>query len=1305
MPENAGDQQPAARLPRDEFSFQLRGLWLAAGNPTLKEVTTDANKLVRARDGHGAKLIRLQRISDWRKGAVLPSTFDSVSPVLIELRKRASARPGAASDLLSMNQWRQLWVQAQQWVSGPDCPYRGLQPYRSSDTRLFFGRDEAVDQLRELVLTTATQGGGVVVLTGASGAGKSSLLAAGLIPALGEPVATATRASGVDLVAGVRAAFDAVVNARVLVIDQFEELFTGDASEEQRAEYVNDIQQRTRAGVTVILGLRADFFSRCLDYPVLAAALAHRAMVLEPMSAADLRAAITKPAETSGLTLEAGLADLAISELHDLGRHTGADGPGALPLLSHVMEATWQDRDKNQLTRQAYRHAGGVVGSVRHTAELAWAALAPDQREAAKTMLLSMIAVGQDARDTRRRLHTADLLARTDDPDAAIAAMEVLARARLITIDTDGVTLTHEIVLDAWPRLRAWIDEDRVGYLILQRLETDATDWAAAQRDPELLYRGGRLSTARTVADQLRPSPTGSEFLTRSHQAATRSRRWATGTRAGLAVLLVGVLLAGIAAIGQTRLKDARERDAALAAVLAEADGLRTSDPSLSAQLDLVARDLSSTDLEVRSRLLATQNMPLAQPIGAHDGEVTALAYQPTGRLLASAGADHTVALWSIADATRPVAVGNPLTMSGPVVALVFSPTTATLVVATDSTLGVWGVSDPEHPHQLAQRTRPGITRLAFASTTGYLLVSNADGSTQVWDTSVQSDPILLGETDVSGEATVALQVAASGAWFAVASATTVRFYSLADPRTPKPLGVPLNSAKAPIRAMVLDPHSGTTLAIGSGQDQVDSLGVDNAVVSLWNLANPAHPTPIGTEFTVARQSELRSLAFGPDGQSLAAGDHHGATVWSVADPSHPVQLGQPLLIQSAPCPMVNRLLDCQDSAAAMVFGPGGNTLVIGGVLGSVRVWSLPPAAIAGNWGWSAPFDISTTGRLVTSLVSGKTSLWDIADRTNPRLLSDALGSGLDPRYVYRPSISPDGTLIAMTVGATPPRTLILDVSDPTRIHTISDIPNMFGGGFTIDQKLMLAVEPGPTPMIHMWDMADRAHPIELAATFPLGTWPSPSPPGTGKAYAAVNDAGPGRQVALSADRAADGSKIYVLRLWDMSDPAHPALRATIPGDPARQFSDVRATTDGRTMVTLAGESLQAWDIHDLANPRTLGDPINTHGLTVQTLAISPDDSLLVTSSADSTVRVWDFTDRAHATPIGHSIAPPGTGLWEVHFSASGGYLIGARNGELAVWDLDENRAKQRICDTTHAILTEAAWRVHVRGLAYKPPC
>jgi Novel STAND NTPase 1 len=238
-------------------------------------------------------------------------------------------------------------------------------------------------------------------------------------------------------------------------------------------------------GAVVVMGLRADVLGRCVEVPELADAVQSRCMVLGPMSKTELREVVTGPAKLARLRIEAGLVDLI---LHDVAAEKNlAHTTGRLPLLSHVLAGTWQQRRNDKLTAAGYTSAGGLRGSVETTGEQAWSQLNEEQRGIARSMLLRLITISESGYDTCRREPKHELLARFADADNAAKVLEILTAARLLTIHDSDVMFTHEIVLRAWVRLAGWINDDRASAPVRQRAEADAAAWIKNGRQKPFL--------------------------------------------------------------------------------------------------------------------------------------------------------------------------------------------------------------------------------------------------------------------------------------------------------------------------------------------------------------------------------------------------------------------------------------------------------------------------------------------------------------------------------------------------------------------------------------------------------------------------------------------------------------------------------------------------------------------------------------------------------------------------------------------------------------------------------------------------
>ncbi|MFC9435662.1 hypothetical protein [Nocardia sp. NPDC057030] len=1289
---------------------QFAALFAAAGNPSLRRVAAAAEARMRGARPAGQKgAASVQRISDWKSGRNVPARFESLLPVLLtlidEVRKSSAPAPAA---WLDVQEWQRLWSESNAWnpeSEFSECPYLGLTSYRREDSELFFGRARPTAELAELVRDTVGPAGhgGIIVLVGASGAGKSSLLHAGLIPALADPAdqwATVTITPGTNPALALLAAIDidgsrsldgadflgAVLGSwapdrrRLLIVDQFEELFTLCRDDKQRTDFLAALEhiaiRGERAPAAVVISVRADFYARCLDIPLLEDALKHRSYLLGPMRLDELAEAITRPAELAGYKLESGLEELIISELCGLGGggvHRGYD-PGALPLVSHVMEAVWQRREGARFTIDGYRAADGVLGSVAATAERAWNELSEFQQAVGKHVLLGLVTVGDDSRDTRRKVARAELVGQT--VEAAETALEVLARTRLITLDAESAYLTHEIVLNAWPRLRIWIDEDRVGYLERQRLHVDATDWVAHERDSSLLYRGARLVTMQEHAAGGAIGPAAQEFLAAGQAARRRAQRRTSAIRAALVILTVAALaLAGVAFVQNDRAKQQRDR-AILSSVLAEADRVRDSDPSLSAQLTLVANRLRPGDAGVRARLFDSQSLALATPLTDNAGTGPAVALRPDGGVLAVSGTDNGIRLLDIADGASPkqlaqIATNLPVGEYSSQY-LGFNPDGTMLACMCNRTLRLWDMRDPANPAPISVTGLAGDYGLPKFSPDGRVLTASNGDERAFWDIRSPVEPkkidVRLPIGRVSEEY---VPGPVSPNWRLMSSTKNnegIQLFDTSDLHNIRALG------RLPGRAndSWFSPD-GRTLVVAFPDKEIK----DKAKLELWDIADPNTPRRIGIPITVEASP---GVVFSPDGKRMVVGLAQGqAQVWALDEREHPLLF-------------TTLTAGDKDVTWAMAFGPDGR-LVTSGMNGAIRMWSLPErdSSRLGYTGMPTQLGLDAGGRVaIFALHPEFIETFRIDDPLSTRQAGRLRAS------TGNAAVSPDGrTLLASapTEGKETFTEALFDVSDPAAIHRLADFPGQeyFGRGvFSPDSRFLVTIlEESPT-MIRIWDLADRNKPVLVG------------PPISAPNVSAGAFSPDGRLLATWGRKAP-------VTLWDMTVPPAPRALSSIPAGRDGAREPVAFAPDSRTLIAGTGDdrSIGVWDITDPRHPAAIGNPLTGHTGTVQSLAFSPDGRTLASSSPGSEVLLWDFSDRLHPTPVKYPLltAAPVDG-WELTFHPSGKYLMtGSALGALRWWDLDPQHAVDRICAATSSVLTEQVWAAHLPDLPFRPPC
>jgi WD40 repeat protein len=1150
-------------------------------------------------------------------------------------------------------------------------PYRGLAAFQPEDAEWFHGRETLTQTLLERLREPTD---GPLIVVGSSGSGKSSLLRAGLAAHVPPEWSCVVAAPGAEP----HHVFAQLVEGenKLLVVDQFEEIFTQCENDHDRRSFIDAVHS---VSCRVVLGMRSDFYTHALRYPRLAESLQRNQLVVGPMTEDELRRAITEPARKARVDLDDGLVELLIYELAPtVGEGQAAHDSGALPLLSHALLATWEHGERQRMTAADYRATGGIAGAVAQTAETVYLQLNDGEQSAVRRTFLRLVHVGEDSADTRRRVDRTELMPAAGDDDT-VTVLDHYVAERLITTDEDSVEISHEALLTAWPRLRSWIDSDRAGIRVHRSLTEAARQWQDSGRDFGGLYRGGRLTAAVEWAeDQAHRAGLNQlerEFLDASFAAEgaerLRDRRRARLLRRLVAVLIVFALAAfGLAgyAFNQQLVADTARDSAISRQVATTANRLRDSDPALAAQLSLAAYRIAPT-MEARSSLLATSAVPRVTRFVRPDGSLQSVAVSPDGKLFAAAGAvthDHDVLFWDLADRARPTRLPGRLAgHSDAVFATAFHPNGRLVATGSaDRSVRLWDVSSPAAPRPVGPAltgASSGILSVAFSPDGTLLAAGGADGTLRLWDMHDPAHPVMRHQ---------------------------------------------LVGAVGDIRGIAFSPD-GQTLAIADGA----------GAVRIWDMTNPRHIAHAVASLSLP--SRVNTVAFMPTGTQLIAGSNDGLLrTWDTRDPAHPTAIGDPIeaatgwitalavaprgsIVAVANADSAVQLwdLDTQRAVAvlphpepvtAVTFLDGGQTLLTNSADGAARLWPIPGPTIS-NASKNAAKAITTiafhpNGRVLAA-AGPDIQLWDVADRNHPHPVGPTLTApaGYD-RMSGTATISPDGRLLA--AGTRSGNAVIVwDITDPTRpvrkqralTGTTALIENV---RFSPDGQLIAAASDDGA--VRLWRVdANTQQPLTILE------------PHAGEVY----------MTAFSPDShllaAATGDGL--VPMWDISK--HHAPRLTQPplqASPDEVYS-VAFRPDGRALAAGSGDAtVRIWDIRD---HDVLGEPaIRLSGPDgyLMSLAFSPDGHALAGGTGTGQTWLWDLTK---TSPRADAVITTTTdNIWTLAYHPNAP-LLAAANGGIRLMETDPAKVANEICATAGQPITKTEWQKHAPGAEYMTVC
>ncbi|MFN6445887.1 MAG: eIF2A-related protein [Nostoc sp. DedSLP05] len=1138
------------------------------------------------------------------------------------------------------------------------CPFLGLYPFRIKDRKFFFGREKLIKQLQQQLATH-----NFLAVFGASGSGKSSMVVAGLIPALLEKqpdLVMAYMTPSSNPIEQLAATLSGVQNqSSILVIDQFEELFTLCTDENMRLEFIDKflfvVQQQT-----VAITMRADFWGECASYPKLKELMQCRQELIGPMDTAELRKAMEMQAAQVGLRFEPGLSNRILDDVQD--------EPGAMPLLQHALLELWKRRHGRWLRSVEYEAIGGVNMAIAQTADAFYDSCTPEEQEQIKNIFVRLTRLddseepGEKRRDTRRRVGLEELVPAGSDRNPIKQLLKRLAGdgARLIVTSVDSATqqeeveVAHEALIRYWPKLLAWLDEDRTLLQLRETIRQAALEWEKFQKDESyLLHRGGRLEEAKELLKKsnffnfLEANYVQAcvELRDRQQQEQESRRRRDIRTNrtilSGAVVVIVTTSLGLIASIKtyEAELNKANSLSQNSLLLSKSHKDLQSLVEGIKARMilknSIIGRLLwfkGKGQIDAQSKAIAAlqQAIDIVQArnrLTAHTSAVTSVVFSPDGKTIATASNDTTIKLW---DLKGKELTKSPLNHSAGVTSVVFSPDGKTLAsVSKDKTVKLWDLKG-----KLLHTLKHGgeVTTVAFSPDNKILASGSENKTVKLWDLKKGKELTKL-PLKHDAEVTTVVFSPDSKTLASVTKDNAITIWNLQGDRLKSFIG-----HEADVTTVAFSPD-GSTLA---------SASKDNTVI-LWNLQGKLLQTFAGHEAGVT------SVAFSPDGNTLASTSKDKTVkLWSIDGK------------------LQKTFTQHNYTVTGVAFSPDGNTLASSSEDSTIRFWNLKANFLQTFRGHQADVLIAENKPVFTSvafalppqtcnlLVSGSkdktVKLWSIGNKLQKTFTGHKYA-------VTSVALSPDCQTVA---SGSVDNTVILWDLDGHPLHTFREHKAVVTSvAFSPNGQTLASASEDKT--VILWNLKDAYKPQILKGHE------------AGVTSVAFN---PNGKTLASASQ--DNTVI----LWSFKGKRLQTFRGHEAGVTSVVFSP-----DGKTLASGSDDkTVKFWHLKELHT-------LSKHQDSVNEVVFSPDGKTLASASDDKTVQLWDFTGK----PL--SSLPHHAAVVTVVFNPKGQSIAsGSEDGTVQLWDvktLTSKEPRSQILSKDGAVITSIAFSPDGKNLAF----